>query len=390
MNKKLLKIFVVLLNFFIILGLFSGCIEEKQVQQEKEELHDIKLDIPSILPKWEEGYYHDYFDTVQILNDLNEKYSHLTNIFSIGASVLGKNIYCIRITNENNNTKKYCCLFDGCIHGNEWESCEALLYLVEYLLINFDNNFSVKEILNKTEIFIVPIVNPDGRQADTRWNDNGIDLNRNFDVFFGKLRGHCIRLGKLFGKIKIPFIKIPFLDPYYGWFHNCGRYPFSEPETQSIRDLMNTLNKKDFSFYINCHTPTHNILTPWISYKPPFEISNQEKKIFNFILDWVEANTEYESYRDGPVYKGGIAMDWCFKEFKIPSFTFEIYDMKYVKYYGKIFKNYKHEHRDLLYWMKASLPIFLYMLVNIENLYNWEIPDINPIRPYGIPPAPIE
>jgi hypothetical protein len=389
MNKRLKGVIVVLLGFIIFLGMFTGCIEEKQKPKEIEELLEIKKDLPSILPDWEDGKYHDYFATAQMLNDFNEMYPNLTNIFSIGDSVLRKNIYCIRITDEDIDTEKYCVLLDGCIHGNEWESCEALLYLAEYLLINFDTNFSIKEMLNKTEIYIVPILNPDGRQADTRWNENGVDLNRNFDIFFGKLRGHCFRLGKLFGRIKIPFIKIPFIDPYYGWFSNCGRYPFSEPETQALKDLMKALGKKDFSLYMNCHTPTHNILTPWVSYKPPFKLSTHEKKIFNFALDWVETKTEYETYRGGPVQKGGIAMDWCFQEFKIPSFTFEIYDMKYVKYYGNIIKNYKHEHRDLLHWMKASLPVFLYMLVNIENFNNWEIPDILPSLPEGIPPDPL-
>ena len=63
---------------------------------------DIRLDQPSILPDWKDGKYHDYYDTVQILNDFNNKFPDLVNVFSVGKSVIGKNIWCIRITNEEN------------------------------------------------------------------------------------------------------------------------------------------------------------------------------------------------------------------------------------------------------------------------------------------------
>ena len=153
-------------------------------------------------------------------HDFKVKYPDLVNVFSIGKSVLGKDIWCIRITNEKNTKPKSSCLIDGCIHGEEWEAGEACLYLAEYLLINFDANETITHILNSSEVYIVPLVNPDGRQnngekwEDKHGNDNSVDLNRNFDIYFGKLRGHCVRLGKLFGRIKIPIIKIPLLTQH--------------------------------------------------------------------------------------------------------------------------------------------------------------------------------
>jgi hypothetical protein len=29
--------------------------------------------------------------------------------------------------------------------------------------------------------------------------------------------------------------------------------------------------------------------------------------------------------------------------------------------------------------MKTTLPVFMYFLINIENLYNWETPEIEPV-----------
>jgi hypothetical protein len=40
--------------------------------------------------------------------------------------------------------------------------------------------------------------------------------------------------------------------------------------------------------------------------------------------------------------------------------------------------------------MKTTIPVFMFMLVNAENLYFWEIPDIIPALPEGIPPEPLK
>ena len=392
MNKKLSQMITLFTCFILILVTFSGCVEEEQKNNESKELlnPDVKLDQASILPDWKDGEYHDYYGTTEMLNDFNEKYPDLVYVFSIGKSVLGKDIWCIRITNEKNNEIKSSCLIDGCIHGCEWEAGEACLYLAEYLIINFDANETITHILNSSEIYLVPLVNPDGRQIEKlqyQGNDNGVDLNRNFDVFFGRIRSNCYRLGKLFSRIKIPYIKTYPNDPSK-WWRNCGKFAFSESETKAIRDFMKSLDYRNFSFYLNCHTAWHNIITPipwskWIL-KPPFKILNKEKELFDYVKNWVEINTEYEAYRAETNNIGGCAMDWCFKEFHIPTFIFEILSLDYDPWYGE----QKHDH--LAHWMKTTIPVFMYLLVNIENLYNWETPDIQPSLPEGVPPEPLK
>jgi len=48
------------------------------------------------------------------------------------------------------------------------------------------------------------------------------------------------------------------------------------------------------------------------------------------------------------------------------------------------------KHDNLVHWMKTGLPVFMYLLVNIEKLYNWETPDIQPPLPEGVPPEPLK
>jgi len=385
MNKKLSYLIALFICGVLLSVTFSGCIEEEQKTDEIP-IPEVELDHPSVLPDWKDGDYHDYYETTDELSDFKVKYPDLVNVFSIGKSVLGKDIWCIRITNEKNNQIKSSCLIDGCIHGIEWEAGEACLYLAEYLLINFDNNATITNILNTTEVYIVPLVNPDGRQDDEFNNANGVDLNRNFDVFYGRLRSPCIRLGKILSKIIGPVIKIPFL-PVSKWPRNCGRYAFSEPESEALADLVTELDTKDFSFYVNCHTAWHNIITPvpWSRtiLNPPFVMTENEIQLFDDVKDWVEENTEYEADRSEENKVGGCADIWVFNEFRIPSFTFEILSLDYDAWKGEK----KHDH--LVHWMKTTIPFFMCLLVNTDNLRQWKTPDIEPSLPEGVPPEPL-
>jgi Zinc carboxypeptidase len=398
---KLSQFFTLFLCGILLTVLFTGCITEEKPSASKviaeTVLPEIILDTPSVLPNWTKEEYHNYYTTSKMLNSFNDKYPDLVKVFSIGKSVLGKDIWCIRVTNEKSNEEKLSCLITGCIHGNEWEGGESCLYLADYLLINFGANDTITHILNSSEIYIVPLLNPDGRQENTRWNENGIDLNRNFDIDFGRLlpkRGAVFRFGKLFGVIKIPYI---ILGKYV--FENCGRHPFSEPETQTMRDFMRELNNNDFSFYVDCHTPAHCFLAGWAAFKPPFEISKQEQYIFDYAIDWVDKNTEYKRTNEpsltGVYCSGGCVTDWCFKEFHIPSFTFEMLSLNYFPSKGggipwdtAGFSAGKHDH--LVHWMKTTIPVFMYLLVNIDNLREWRTPDIQPPLPEGVPPEPLK
>jgi len=378
-RRTLMSLEIFFLVSILVMATFASCTAEEQTAEELQILaSEITSDQTSILPNWNDGEYHDYDATVHTLMIFNDNFPDLVDVFSMRVSILGRDIWCIRITNEKNNQAKLSCLIDGCIHGNEWEAGDACLYLADYLLINFGNNETVTHILNTSEVYIVPLVNPDGRQQNTRWNADNIDLNRNFDVDFGRLRGHSIRIGKLFGWIKIPYIYIPRL----GTITNCGRRPFSEPETQAVRDLMKAINYHDFSFYVNCHTAIHNIVSPWSAFRPPFEMTQQERNVHDSVKNWVDENTEYEN-TPLTYHPSGTAVDWCFKEFRVPSFTFELLSKEYEP------GMWEGKHDHLVHWMKTTLPVYLYLLVNIENLNQWNVPDIQPLLPEGIPPSPL-
>jgi protein MpaA len=85
-----------------------------------------------------------------------------------GASVKGKSIKYTKFGDGPNTT-----LLIGSIHGDEQAGALLLNRFCGYLKEN-------RNLLCYNTVIIVPIVNPDGFAKKTRYNADGIDLNRNF------------------------------------------------------------------------------------------------------------------------------------------------------------------------------------------------------------------
>ena len=129
-----------------------------------------------------------------------------------------------------------------------------------------------------------------------------------------------------------------------------------------------------------------NVIIYEIDQKPEFIATDNEIKVLKASLKWINENTEYKVvYPDDFSFAGaGWANHWIFKEFRVPSFCFEILSIDYEPGYEG-----GGSHNQLVHWMKTTLPVFIYLLVNIENLYNWETPNIQPPLSGGVLPAPL-
>lgn len=95
------------------------------------------------------------------LNSLISAYPFLTT-FSIGKSVLGNNLYCVRIGKGNKQV-----FYSGAYHANEWITSPVLMNFIRDFCEAYESNstiygYSASEIFNTTSIYIVPMVNPDG------------------------------------------------------------------------------------------------------------------------------------------------------------------------------------------------------------------------------------
>lgn len=109
------------------------------------------------------------------LNQWSAAYPEVLKIKTIGESQKGKAIPAIILSHPASNYKnKIKVWMQGGLHGNEPASTEGLLFLIHQLL----NNKKYSYLLDRIELFIVPMANIDGYLIQNRYASNGLDLNR--------------------------------------------------------------------------------------------------------------------------------------------------------------------------------------------------------------------
>ncbi len=148
--------------------------------------------------------FHTYAQMTQELQEIADTYAEIAQLYDLGHSVQGRVIWGLKITDnptvEENEAEVRIC---GCHHGNEYMSVELPLLMAWHLVQNYDINPDIEDLVDNREIWIIPMVNPDGREMGTRYNAHGVDLNRDYGYIWGGEGG--------------------------------SPGPFSQPETQIIR-----------------------------------------------------------------------------------------------------------------------------------------------------------
>lgn len=190
----------------------------------------------------------------QLYPNLISKYQPIENF----QTSEGRPIRWLRISdNASQKENEPKVLYNALHHAREVLSLTQLVYYMWYLLENYDKNPEIKQLLDNTELYFVPMVNPDGYvynetsapnggglwRKNRRINGNGtfgVDLNRNYG---------------------------------YEWAYNDngsspnpasetyrGPSAFSEPETQAVKWLCENY---DFKLALNYHTYGNLLIYPW-------------------------------------------------------------------------------------------------------------------------------
>lgn len=232
-------------------------------------------------------------------------------VFSIGRSVLGRNIYAFGAGRLRGGT-----LFVGGVHALEW--------LTTLLLFRFCFDLSKREeVLSRLEnkgAIIIPCLNPDGVEIVlnglegakerasfvdrisngdlSKWqaNANGVDLNHNFDAGFNILK-----------KLEINAGIISPSPTRYG-----GEYPFSEPETKALASICKLFDVQTaFAF----HSQGEEIFWQYGKNTPPRS---------RLMAELLSESSGYKlSAQEGLASHGGFK-DWFIDRLSRPAFTIEI------------------------------------------------------------------
>ena len=159
---------------------------------------------PWLMSSWET--YHDSYQIEVSLRLLVEQFPQVSRLIQIGTSVQGRPIFGVLLS-DTPWAREYdepALRVIGGHHGDEWAATEIILATAWHFAEGYETNSSIRDLLDATELWIIPALNPDGMTEFTRNNANNVDLNRNYSV---------------------------------GWRNRTysGTAPFSEPETAAIR-----------------------------------------------------------------------------------------------------------------------------------------------------------
>lgn len=111
--------------------------------------------------------YTNYSDLTVLFSKLQSAYPELAKVNSIGKSVEGRELLVIQIT--ENVTQEHpgrpAFKYVANMHGDESVGRELLIYLAQYLLLNYGKIDRVTKLLKNTDIYLMPSLNPDGYEA---------------------------------------------------------------------------------------------------------------------------------------------------------------------------------------------------------------------------------
>ena len=240
--------------------------------------------------------------------------------FSIGTTLEGRSIWVYKISNSpNEDNGQPEIFFNAYIHAREAITFEVAYDLATTLVNGYGSVPRLTNIVDTRQIYIQPVVNPDGVEYNAQTDPNGGGMWRKNRRNNGD--GHGDRpepqLQHSVG------IRRPRLEPVRKRRDLSGTGPFSEPETQAVRDFVNAHH---FKMDVNLHSYGRHQLFAWgydTVHLPDYEV----------LLALGRLHRSTSGYNTGAAWENlyivnGDANDWMYGDVtsqpKIYSFVSEI------------------------------------------------------------------
>lgn len=307
-------------------------------------------------------HYFTYQEMTELLYDLADQYPDIVHLESIGTTYEGRSIWMVKLSdNAAVDEDEPGVLLMGAHHGNEKPSYEVVLFFIQYIVHNYYENTTlstnkviqedqlqenyedshgilhedlsddrVRAVMNNTQIYCIPMVNPDGVEANTRKNrapnygpdgtsneitSYGVDLNRNYGF-----------------RWFLPFILKEYY--YFTWLTDDqsdiyrGERAFSEAETKSVKDFVET---KNISISLSYHDFGEWMIFPWTH----SSLKTTHERLYRSIGENMSLINNYELKIYGqygtkeyliPRFCGtvGTSENWLYAQRNILAFTIEL------------------------------------------------------------------
>ncbi|NCT18607.1 MAG: T9SS type A sorting domain-containing protein [Flavobacteriia bacterium] len=214
------------------------------------------------------GGYLTYAEMLQELDDMHALYPNLisgrSNVGTFQTEE-GRALQWTKITNNpqsSNNRPQV--LYTAIHHAREPASLSQTIFFMWYLLENYNTSDEIKNIVDNTELYFIPVVNPDGYIRNETTNPNGggmwrknrrnhgngtfgVDNNRNYDYWIN-------------GDPNQSVWNTTGTSQNTNGETYAGSSPFSEPENQAVKFFVDNHN---FTVALNAHTSGELLLYPF-------------------------------------------------------------------------------------------------------------------------------
>ena len=253
------------------------------------------------------GGFYTYNEMLNELDDMHNQYPNLiservdlkdysyTNTPHIHETYEGRFLQLVKISDNPEIVEdEPQILYTALHHAREPGSMQQLIYFMWYLLENYDSNNSIKQIIDNSELYFVPCVNPDGYVYNetsepsgggmwrkNRRDNHGVDNNRNYSY----VDGNGNEVWNTSGTSSNP-----------NGSTYAGDEPFSEAENKAIRYLVES---KNFKLALNNHTYGNLLLYPYgYDYNQPTE----DNDIYEFITSELVSENNYDNIISADLY----------------------------------------------------------------------------------------
>jgi hypothetical protein len=287
-------------------------------------------------------FYYTYTSLTTLLEDLQQTHPTIFQYHSLGTTQQGRDIWIVKISdNITQSENEPEILYMGGVHGNEKPGFQVVIHNMKaiaenYTTPNVNQSFTqhIRTIVNQTVLYFLPMVNPDGVEANTRKNHapnqcllgstlfKGVDLNRNYGYKWEELDKHPFRY--IFGffprGLHRTTVKYPLLDfqTLLGGGTYRGPKPFSENETHAVKQF---IEQSNITLCVDYHIFGEKIVYPWFWTQD----SSSVEPVLVSLAENISTFNHYEVIQGGDWYfVPGSAADWMHATFDIVSFVIEL------------------------------------------------------------------